>query len=207
MLHGEDLQATQAWFADFTTWITTHPYGLEEKNNGNNHSTCWAMQVAMYARFTRNDSLISECKTFLQRTLIPGQLARNGSFPKELARTKPYGYSLFNLDAMYTLAHILAEDDPAIWAYTYQDTLHLKRAVEFMFPYIEDKQTWPYPPDVMYFDEWPMRQPALLFAWQAYGDEKYLRTWETLKPDSDIDEVVRNFFVRQPLLWVEPYRP
>lgn len=205
-IRRDGLSATKTWFADFTSWITTHPYGLEEKNNGNNHSTCWAMQVAMYARFTQNDALISECKSFYQQTLLPEQMAQDGSFPKELARTKPYGYSLFNLDAMYTLVHILAEDEPELWAYTYQDTLHMKKVMDFMLPYIEDKQQWPYPPDVMYFEDWPMRQAALLFAYQAYEDEKYLQLWKTLPADSDTDEVIRNFFVRQPLLWVEPAR-
>jgi hypothetical protein len=27
--------------------------------------------------------------------------------------------------------------------------------------------------------------------------------WKTLKADSEVEEVVRNFFIRQPLLWVE----
>ena len=35
--------------------------------------------------------------------LLPGQMAPDGSFPKELARTKPYSYSIFNFDAMTML--------------------------------------------------------------------------------------------------------
>ncbi len=202
LLSGDELHQTQQWFADFTTWITTHPYGMEEKNNGNNHSTCWAMQVAMYARFTGNDSLIRDCKSFYTHTLLPDQLAPDGSFPKELARTKPYGYALFNLDAMFTLAHILAEDDPHLWQFGADDSLLLKLAVDYMYPFVADKTQWPYPPDVLYFDEWPMRQAALLFAYEAYGEEKYFTLWKTLPPDSETDEVLRNFFVRQPLLWV-----
>ena len=31
-------------------------------------------------------------------------MAADGSFPEELRRTKPYGYSIFNLDAMTALA-------------------------------------------------------------------------------------------------------
>lgn len=72
-----------------------------------------------------------------------------------------------------------------------------------MYPYIKDKSTWPYPADVMYFEDWPMRQASLLFAYMAFGDEKYFDLWKTLEPESDKNEVVRNFFVRQPLLWVK----
>ncbi|MDP5169315.1 MAG: alginate lyase family protein [Bacteroidia bacterium] len=201
-LQGEELTAIKQWFADFTTWMTTHPYGLEEKNNGNNHSTCWAMQVAMYAQFTGNDSLFNATREFYQTVLLPDQLAPDGSFPKEMARTKPYGYSLFNLDAMFTLAHILATDDPELWQFGKTDSLYLKAAIDFMFPYIADKGTWPLAPDVLYFDEWPMRHTALLFAYQAYGEDQYLDLWKTLPSDSQTEEVQRNFFVRQPVLWV-----
>lgn len=203
ILQGDDLSNIKKWFTDFNQWITTHPYGKEEKYNGNNHSTCWAMQVAMYASFTGDHSLLQETELFYKDTLLPDQLAADGSFPKELARTKPYGYSLFNLDAMFTLAHILAENhDPDIWNYTYQDSLYLKDAVDFMYPYIKDKSKWPYQSDVMYFEDWPMRHISLLFAYEAYQEEKYYDLWKTLNPKSDKHEIVRNYFIRQPVIWV-----
>jgi len=71
-----------------------------------------------------------------------------------------------------------------------------------MAPYIRDKRTWPHPPDVQYFDEWPMRHPSLLFGGLALHRAEYLDTWKTLRADSDVEEVVRNFFIRQPLLWI-----
>tara|TARA_R110000737_G_scaffold138284_1_gene169229 strand:- start:635 stop:1816 length:1182 start_codon:yes stop_codon:yes gene_type:complete len=202
LLKDDALEKTKAWFAQFNTWITTHPYGIEERDNGNNHSTCWAMQVAQYATFTGSDSLLLATKGFYDQTLLP-QMAADGSFPKELARTKPYGYSLFNLDAMYTLLHILGRRYPEVWQHPAGESLNIRNAVDFMVPYIADKATWPYAPDVMYFEDWPMRQAALLFAYMAYGDGKYLETWKALPADSEEDEVIRNFFVRQPLLWVK----
>jgi hypothetical protein len=71
-----------------------------------------------------------------------------------------------------------------------------------MAPFIRDRRGWPFPPDVMYDDRWPMRQASLLFAGLAYGEAGYLELWKTLPADSTVDEVVRNFFVRQPVLWV-----
>ncbi|MEQ9098568.1 MAG: alginate lyase family protein [Imperialibacter sp.] len=203
LLKDDALEKTKTWFAQFNGWITTHPYGIEERDNGNNHSTCWAMQVVQYATFTGNDSLLNSTKDFYEKTLLPEQMAADGSFPKELARTKPYGYSLFNLDAMYTLLHILGGRSHEVWQYQAGDSLQVRKAVDFMAPYIADKSQWPYAPDVMYFDEWPMRQSALLFAYMAYGDDGYLKLWKTLPADSQEDEVVRNFFIRQPLLWID----
>ena len=47
-----------------------------------------------------------------------------------------------------------------------------------------------------------MRQTSLLFAGLALGEPSYLELWRTLPADSKVEEVIRNFFVRQPLLWV-----
>jgi hypothetical protein len=54
----------------------------------------------------------------------------------------------------------------------------------------------------MYFDQWPMRQPALLFAGIALNKPEYIATWEKLRADTHVEEVIRNFFIRQPVFWV-----
>ena len=47
-----------------------------------------------------------------------------------------------------------------------------------------------------------MRQPSLLFGGIALKRSDWLDLWQTLNPDPVIGEVVRNFPVRQPLLWL-----
>jgi hypothetical protein len=79
----------------------------------------------------------------------------------------------------------------------------LRRALAFMTPLIEDKSRWSHPRDVQYYDEWPMGQPSLLFGGIALDCADYVELWKTLTADSDVEEVVRNFVIRQPLLWLE----
>jgi len=55
---------------------------------------------------------------------------------------------------------------------------------------------------VMYDKEWPMRQASLLFSGIAFKRQDYLEVWQRLPADSTVEEVVRNFFIRQPILWV-----
>ena len=43
----------------------------------------------------------------------------------------------------------------------------------------------------------------LLFGGVALGKPDYIALWSTLKPDSQVEEVVRNFFIRQPILWLD----
>jgi hypothetical protein len=71
-----------------------------------------------------------------------------------------------------------------------------------MYPYILDKKKWPLKPDVMYFQDWPVAQPSLLFTGLALDKPEYIALWRKLDPDPTVEEVLRNFPVRQPLLWV-----
>jgi hypothetical protein len=131
------------------------------------------------------------------------QMAVDGSFPRELGRTKPYGYSLFNLEAMATICQILSIPEDDLWTFELPDGRGMRKAMAYMAPYIRDKKSWPKPPDVMYDAQWPMRQSSLLFAAVALKQPEYLELWSRLPADSDVEEVVRNFFIRQPLLWFE----
>jgi hypothetical protein len=201
-LNGRDLDGIRNWFAEYLEWMTTHPYGIAERDAKNNHGTCWAAQVAAFAGLTGNATLTEYCRNRFKTALIPNQEAADGSFPLELARTKPYGYSLFNLDAMAILAQTLTTPEDNPWTWRLPDGRGMARAVAYMYPFIADKSKWTKPPDVMYFQEWPVRQPSLLFAGLALGKPEYLDLWKRLDADPTVDEVIRNWPVRQPVLWV-----
>jgi Alginate lyase len=199
----DDLRETRAWFAAYLHWLTTDKYGIDERNATNNHGTCWVMQVAAFAHLTGDQALMRDCRERFKTVLVPQQMAPDGSFPRELQRTKPYGYSLFNLDAMATICEILSTKDDDLWTFELPGGRGMRKALEFMVPYIRDKKSWPKPPDVMYDKEWPMRQAALLFGGVALNRHDYLELWSRLPADSNVEEVVRNFFIRQPLLWFD----
>jgi hypothetical protein len=119
------------------------------------------LQAATFAMLTGNDSVIRECRDRFTRTIIPMQIAPDGSFPLELARTKPYGYSLFNLDAVGMLAQVLAKGLDNLWDYALPDGRGVANCFHFMAPFIANKQSWPYRHDVQYFDDLPVSQPSL----------------------------------------------
>ncbi len=203
-ISANDLAGVERWFADYLRWMTTHQYGIDEREAKNNHGTCWVMQVAMFARLTRNKELLDYCRIRFKTVIVPNQIDRDGSFSQELRRTKPYGYSLFNLEAMATAAQILSTPEDDLWKFETPDGRGLLRAMAFMVPFIRDKKSFPKPPDVMYHDEWPMRHSSLLFAGLALQRPDYIELWKGLPADSSVEEVVRNFFIRQPVLWVRP---
>ena len=54
----------------------------------------------------------------------------------------------------------------------------------------------------MFWEFWPVRHPALLFAANAYHEPKYFDLWKSLEANPTNEEVLRNWPLRQPILWV-----
>ncbi len=191
------------WFRDYLAWLKTSEKGKKERAAENNHATCWALQAAEYARLIGDEKTRDELRAWFTGTLLADQMAVNGSFPRELARTKPYSYSIFNFDAMAGLAQSLkGRGAPDLTTFALPDGRGLCQAAAFLYPYLKDKSAWPYKKDVEHFDALPVRSPGLLFAGLACRQRDYIALWKTLNPDPADPEIIRNYPIRQPLLWV-----
>lgn len=202
LVSKELLTGIKGWFSKYLNWLTTHPYGKDEMNAKNNHGTCWVMQAACFAKFTGNTEVTDFCRNRYKEVLLPAQMAADGSFPLELKRTKPFGYSLFNLDAMSTICQILSTPTDNLWLYQSTDGRSIKKGIEFMSPFLKDKTAWPYAHDVMHWESWPVAQPALVFGAAAYNNTDWLDTWKKLDHAPSDEEVIRNLPVRHPLIWL-----
>jgi len=193
------------WFSDYIQWITTSTNGVKEMENKNNHSIACYVQLAAFAKFTGDEKVLEMSRRRFKEVLFPRQMTNDGSFPLELKRTKPYGYSIFQADNLAILCVLLSTPADDLWKFTLPDGRTPGRAVEFIYPYLADKNTWLADgrgQDVMHWDDWPVRQPCLIFAYAEYGDAKYLDLWKKLNADPDNLEVRRNMAVTQPLLWL-----
>lgn len=196
------LAQTRKWFVDYLGWLMTHPYGKDEMNAQNNHGTCFTMQVASFAKLVGDEKLLAFCRDRYKNVLLPNQMANDGSFPRELARTKPYGYSIFNLDAMTTLCQIASTPADDLWKFETTDGKSIKKGIAYLYPYLADKSKWPLKPDVMYWEYWPVAQPALILGAAEFKQQDWLNTWIKMDHDPKVEEVIRNLPVRNPLIWL-----
>ncbi len=194
--------ALKTWFADLSHWMLTSANGKAEASAKNNHSVAFFLQIAVYADFTGNEALQAECRRQFKEVFVGKQMAEDGSFPLELKRTKPYGYSIFQLDNMATLCQVLSTPQDNLWLFQLPDGRGMRKAMAFLYPFLEDKTKWPFAKDIQAWSEWPARQPALLFAGLALQEEKYLQLWRRLSADPADPEVRRNMGVTQPILWL-----
>jgi hypothetical protein len=196
------IEMIKQWFEKYLNWLTTHPYGKDEMNAVNNHGACWVMQVAAFAKFTGNNPTLEFCRERYKNVLLPGQMATDGSFPLELKRTKPYGYSIFNLDAMTMICQILSDSNNDLWHYETPRSQSIKKGISYLFPFVSNKNTWPLKPDVMYWEQWPVAQPFLIFGAIRFQNKDWFNTWKKLDHAPKNDEVIRNLPVRNPLIWL-----
>jgi hypothetical protein len=199
---AEQSAKVKSWFSRFLNWMTTHEYGIKEMNAENNHGTCWVATASAMAVLVDNKKVIDMCIDRFKNIMLPNQMNTDGSFPRELKRTKPYGYSLFNIDAFCNVAQILSTPENNLWTFELPDGRSLKKGMEFMYPFIADKSKWTFARDIYIWDQWPQRQSSLLFAGLAYNIPQYIGTFLKLPANPVHPEVRRNLPVRHPVIWL-----
>ncbi len=202
LMHDEENAALKDWFRSYLAWMKTSDKGIKERDALNNHATCWALQASEYARLIGDSETRNQIHGQYTDVLLPNQLGVNGSFPKELVRTKPYSYSIFNFDVMAALCQSLKGVGVDLLTFQLPDGRGICKAAQFIYPYLKDKSAWTYAKDVEHFDALPVRSPGLLFAGLACERPQYISLWKTLNPDPTDAEIIRNYPIRQPLLWV-----
>jgi alpha-galactosidase len=190
------------WFADYAEWMTASKNGRDEAAAKNNHAVAYFLQLAVFAEFAGDNAKLEECRRQFKEVFVAKQMANDGSFPAELRRTKPYGYSIFQLDNMATLAQVLSTPQQSLWLYALPDGRGMRQAMAYLYPFLKDKSKWPLKPDLQAWDGWPAREPCLLFAGLALDENKYLELWDKLPADPADPEVRRNIAITQPLLWL-----
>ena len=195
-------EGLKSWFAAYLNWMCTHQYGIDEMNWFNNHSVCWHVQAAAFACFTGNNDVLQMCVDHYKNAILPGQMADDGSFPKELTRTKPYGYSIFIVDNMATLCYLLSTETENLWDFTLADGRSVKKGLDYLYPYLNDKTKWPHRTDIAHHEDWPVAMSFMLFAAASYDEDKWLELYSRLSKYSENYEVRRNTAIRVPYLWL-----
>jgi len=202
VVSASEIAEIKEWFKRFISWLITHPYGIYEMNAKNNHGSWWHSQVASYARLVGDEKVLQLCRDHYRNILLPNQMADNGSYPEELARTKPYSYSLFNLDASASLLWILADKTFDGWNYKLPDGRGIWKGLDYMLPYLKDKTKWTGGKDVDHWDAQPESRQFMLFAAMAGNKPQWFDLWKSLVEKNSSDEGRRSMMLKNPLLWI-----
>lgn len=140
-----DGKAFVSWNKRFLTWLADSPFGIQEATAQNNHGTFANMQIAALALFTGNRSL-AVSRAQLAKSFIDSQITANGSQPQELARTRSFHYSNFDLCAHLRFALIGRKVGVDLFRYRGPQGQTLFKAVDFVIPAAAGGAAeWAYP--------------------------------------------------------------
>jgi hypothetical protein len=131
------------WMTDYFTWLRTSKIGISEGDASNNHGTFYDTQAVAIAMFLGKDDVARQIVTTARDKRIAKQIQPDGSMPRELQRTKSFGYSLFNLRALEDLASLGQNLGIDLWHFQTPDGRSIRKAMEFMAVYADSTQKWP----------------------------------------------------------------
>jgi len=103
---------------------------------------------------------------------------------------------------MTMICQILSDRKNDLWSYETPQSQSIKKGISYIFPFVQNKKTWPLKPDVMYWEQWPVAQPFLIFGALKYQNKEWFDTWKKLDHSPKNEEVIRNLPVRNPLIWL-----
>lgn len=138
-----DRAALRQWMEEFSGWLTTSSHGQDEKAEANNHGTWYDAQTAHLALVLGRSDEAARILTRSRAERIARQIQPDGSQPLELARTKSLGYSLYNLEALFTCARLGEHVGVDWWSHQTNDNRSLQAALAYLAPYMDPQRAWP----------------------------------------------------------------
>jgi hypothetical protein len=140
-----DKKALQQWTRDFIKWVDTSPYGQEERRARNNHGTFFDMIMTVQSLYIGDSDRARETLLQFINKRIPKQFAADGTQPFEMKRANNYDYHRVNLMIAFDIAQLADHfDDIDVWNYKTAAGAGLRKAAEFLIPFLSEKKKWPY---------------------------------------------------------------
>jgi len=133
-----------AWMKQYLEWLRTDPMGIDEASERNNHGTWYDAQTAAIAMYVGERELARQIVERAKSKRIAKCIEPDGEQPEEMRRTKGLHYCVFNLSAMSVLARIGEHVDVDLWQYETHDGRSIRRALDFVLPYLQGEKEWPH---------------------------------------------------------------
>ena len=139
----QDQQGMEVWFRQYLEWLMS-PAARDEGEAANNHGSWYDVQATSIALFIGQEDRAKRVLEASKTKRIQGQILADGSQPLELQRTRSWHYSVFNLQALFSLASIGERQGINLWDYQNTQGAGLKKALDYVLPAAINAEVWPY---------------------------------------------------------------
>jgi hypothetical protein len=178
---AKDQTAVRHWFEDYLHWLIHSRNAEDEKDSGNNHASWWTAQVAAVSGYVENKTEQQMALNYYREHIFP-QTRRNGSTPREEARTRALSYSAFNLEAYSVICRMAQVRGTDLWNVRAKSGATIATVIDSLEPFFSDPKKWSkeqisdFPNDGLYF---------LAFAGMGLKNPAYLALYRKLeRPES-----------------------
>jgi hypothetical protein len=138
-----DDEALKDWMRAYLKWLLESRLGRDAARRGNNLETWYDVQVVALALYTGQAEVAR--KTLAgSRAKIGRQFEPDGRQPRELARTRAWDYSIFNLTAFLHLAAVGDRLGVDLWKHRTADGRSLRKGLEYLLPFATGKRRFPH---------------------------------------------------------------
>jgi hypothetical protein len=141
---AQDQQGMETWFRQYLEWLKS-PVAREEAEVANNHGSWYDVQATAIALFIEQVDWARQVLEASKTRRIQQQIQSDGSQPLELRRTRSWHYSVFNLQALFSLASIGDRLGIDLWNYKNAQGAGLQEALNYILPAALNEEVWPYP--------------------------------------------------------------
>jgi hypothetical protein len=142
-LTAADEHAFKDWMRAYLAWLIDSPFGREQARRGNNQETWADVQVATLAVFTGKTAvarkLVEDARTDIAEEFEP-----DGRQPREIARTRAWDYSIFDLRAFLHLATLGERLGVDLWNYSTADGRSLRKGLDYLVPFATGEVPFPH---------------------------------------------------------------
>lgn len=164
-----DEQQMRAWMTDYLQWLQASNIAKKEGRTENNHGNWYVTQVSGIAWYLGDKAVIGDMAK-LMKSKLDVQLKPDGTQPAELARTRSFHYSYFNLQAISMMAVLAQKNGIDLWHYQTPQGGSVLKSLDFMARFTDPAVPWPYKS----LDQIRVRPvPLLSWADNATGKKRY----------------------------------
>jgi Alginate lyase. len=155
---------------EYLRWLIESPFGREEARRGNNQETWADVQVVALALFTGETEVAREVLEDVPAD-IADEFAPDGRQPREIARTRAWDYSIFDLTAFLHLAAFGERLGIDLWNYSTRDGRSLRKGVDYLVPFATGERPFPHQ-QITQFRPAALH-PVLRMAAVGWNDRRY----------------------------------